>query len=158
MPRTVVVRDEDVELHVLVIDDNPFDVAVIDELVGGLPRGSVDLRHAQTLSEALQIALFERVDLVLLDLGLPDSTGIATLLEWQLASTTSAPVIVVTGDDDPDTVREAQLLGAAQFVHKRHIADLVNRADGSAKLFRLLQSTAATSIQRTPTTGRTQNA
>jgi CheY-like chemotaxis protein len=134
-------------LRVLVVDDNPFDVAVIDELLGGLPHGTVELVHAATLADGVQAATGDRLDVVLLDLGLPDSTGIATLLEWQLASTTTAPVVVVTGDSHPETVREAQLLGAAQFVHKHHVADLVNRADGSAKLLRLLQGTAATARQ-----------
>jgi CheY-like chemotaxis protein len=137
------------EMRVLCIEDNPFDVAVLEELIGGLPQGSVALRHVATLADGLERALYERVDVVLLDLGLPDSSGIATLLEWQLGSTTSAPVIVMTGDRHPDTVREAQLLGAAQFVHKQHIADLVNCAGGSAKLLRLLQTTTAASRHHT---------
>jgi DNA-binding NarL/FixJ family response regulator len=141
-------RDRNV-LRVLVIDDNPFDVAVIEELIGGLPQDTVELRHVGTLADGLHHALFERVDVVLLDLGLPDSQGVPTLLEWQLASTTASPVIVVTGDNHPDTVRESQLLGAAQFVHKQHIADLVNRADGSAKLLRLLQTTVAAATSGT---------
>lgn len=58
-------------------------------------------------------------DLVLLDLGLPARSGEQVLQEMRAdAELRGVPVVVLSGDDDPDTVRAAYRDGANAYVGK----------------------------------------
>jgi DNA-binding response OmpR family regulator len=67
--------------HVLVVEDNPADVDAIRDGLADVPFGHFELESADRLATALRLLGAKRaVDVVLLDLGLPDSTGLDTLL------------------------------------------------------------------------------
>ncbi len=59
----------------------------------------------------------ERIDLVLLDLRLPDGTGVGLLQEWEV-SADHVPVVVMTAYPEVRTAVEAMKLGAHDYVNK----------------------------------------
>src|ERR1700738_2190352 len=98
-------------MRVLVVED---DAAVAVPLLEGLRRNGLDVEHARMAGEALQAA--GRVDVVLLDLGLPDGDGLDVLRELRLVS--DVPIIVVTArGDEADRVVGLEL-GADDYVVK----------------------------------------
>lgn len=78
----------------------------------------VELQSCGTLSAGLaSLSDGALPTLVLLDLSLPDSRGVATL-EQLLAAAPEVRVIVLSADDRPQTMRAAMTAGAAGFIPK----------------------------------------
>lgn len=101
---------------VLVVDDD-FMVARIHARFVELTDGFVVCGTARTGAEALEMAAELEPDLVLLDVHLPDMTGIAVLDGLRSVGST-AGVIMVTAERDADVVRQALRGGALQYVVK----------------------------------------
>ena len=72
---------------------------------------------AVDLPEALQIASGRKLDLTLLDLGLPTCNGIEALERFRRAHP-DVPVLVVSGQEDPARVQACLDAGAAGYVTK----------------------------------------
>lgn len=88
----------------------------------------VTLQPAARLSEALALlSASELPELVLLDLALPDSDGLATLDRVRAAAPTLR-VIVLSADDRPETVLAAIDRGAAGFIPKSADAGVLQQA------------------------------
>ena len=86
-------------IRVLLVEDNLGDARLLYEgLEEALP-GQFQMTHVRRLSEALEFLWKEPCDVVLLDLGLPDSHGIDTLILTR-AQAPSAPIVVLTGFQD----------------------------------------------------------
>ena len=101
----------------LLVDDHALVRDALALLIA-LQHPDVDLRHAGRLREALSVLGAEPdVDLVLLDLDLPDSTGLATLQAIRDASP-DVRTVVLSADDRPETVLAAIDAGAAGFIPK----------------------------------------
>ena len=86
-------------LTILLVEDNPADAAIVAAqllMAGGPPV----VRTAISLSEAIAKVGAQRFDLILLDLSLPDSDGIDTLLSLHTRAPLT-PVIVLSGREDP---------------------------------------------------------
>jgi DNA-binding response OmpR family regulator len=98
---------------VLLVDDEP---AIIDVVARYLRAVGHDVVGAGDAEEAAAILGAGRFDFVLVDLVLPGRTGLQALAEF--AALTSAPLHLMSGQTDPDTRRDALLLGAASFVPK----------------------------------------
>ena len=105
-------------LSILVIEDDPGDVGLIRTNVrlAGLRRmGETDpVVVAPTLAKGLLAATTSKPDVVLLDLSLPDSAGIATV-EAMRAVLPDVPIIVLTGRDDHQLAEAA--LHALSLIH-----------------------------------------
>lgn len=98
-------------MKVLVVEDDP---AVSEPLLAGLQRNGIETEHVVYASQVLLAA--QSVDVVLLDLGLPDGDGIDVLRE--LRKTSDVPVIIATARGD-ETDRIVGLeLGADDYVVK----------------------------------------
>jgi CheY-like chemotaxis protein len=132
-------------LQVLVVEDNPFDLTVIEDLLDPyLTSGEVDLTHCATRAEAERVAVSRTFDVVVLDLDLPDSTGIGTLLDWHHVVPSSLPLIALSESVDADLIREARALGASQVIHRPQLDQLAGQGPaGQDRLFKLLRKTAA---------------
>jgi len=104
-------------VRVLVVDDNPGDARLVEWALAHEPDGSYRCERAGRISEA--IAAIERapVDVVLLDLGLPDSSGMSGLRRLRERAPDAA-VVVLTGSEDPVRVREALAEGAQEYLVK----------------------------------------
>ena len=86
------------------------------------------LLHAASLQQAVaEVTQHADLDLVLLDLGLPDSRGLDALPALHEAAP-GARIVVLSADDAPHTVRSAIEQGAAGFIPKTAHADLLRRA------------------------------
>lgn len=88
----------------------------------------VDLCHAACLATACRLLADEPdIQLVLLDLALPDSNGIATLSTLRHAAP-SARIVVLSADERPETVLAALDGGAAGFIPKTTESGLMRDA------------------------------
>ena len=119
--------------EILLVEDNPGDVALFQEAVEESEvRGR--LRVASTGADALSMveagdapASEPPVDLVVLDLDLPDRPGLAVLEALKGdPDTRPIPVVILSTSDDRADVRRAYELGANAYFEKRmHFAETV---------------------------------
>ncbi|RCK43930.1 histidine kinase [Thalassospira profundimaris] len=106
--------------RILLVEDNPGDAFLVRTLLEetGEP---FDIEHRSDLRSAMAVlngdgpdALF---DVVLLDLTLPDSSGVATISQIRSCANT-APVVVLTGHKDEELAFEALQHGAEDYLTK----------------------------------------
>ncbi|WP_458526104.1 response regulator [Onishia taeanensis] len=105
-------------MHTLMVaDDHPlFREAIGAVIAAGLPGSR--LLEADSLAHALQRAeQHEEVDLLLLDLGLPDASGLEGLKALRDAYP-ALPVAILSADQDRRTILEAIDLGAVGYIPK----------------------------------------
>jgi DNA-binding NarL/FixJ family response regulator len=111
---------DDAPIHVLLIEDNPTDALLLRQACAAVPLMPCVFTHVERLSEGLTCLGKARIDVVLLDLGLPDSQGLETLAKVQaLASAT--PIVILTGLDDENLSLQAVRAGAQDYLPKEHI-------------------------------------
>lgn len=101
-------------LSILLIEDNPADAALFME---SLTSQSINTTNASDMAEGLRAAGNRRFDAVLLDLNLPDSTGLDTVSRVA-GALPGTPVIVLTGMEDEDLAIRALALGAQDYLVK----------------------------------------
>ena len=104
---------------VLLIEDNPGDRRLVVEYLRERYGNDCAVLEAGTLAAGLDRLRSGEPDVVLLDLGLPDSVGLATFFAVSNASP-STPIVILTGDDDEDTATQALHQGAEDYLAKRH--------------------------------------
>jgi DNA-binding NarL/FixJ family response regulator len=103
-------------MNVLIVDDHPMVVQYLSAAVAkALPDAVV--HTAGTLDDGLQIARDLKLALALLDLGLPGMNGIDSVLRFRQANA-DVPVLVVSSNDDRDSIMGVLAVGAAGFVPK----------------------------------------
>jgi len=105
---------------VLLIEDNPGDARIIKELLSEARTAFFEIEVAERLSDGLEALSARRFDVVLLDLSLPDSSGLETLTK-ALPMAQHESIIVLTGLDDEDVAMEAVRKGAQDFLVKGQI-------------------------------------
>jgi diguanylate cyclase (GGDEF)-like protein/PAS domain S-box-containing protein len=129
-------------LTVLVVEDNPGDARLVELYLHEDPASPFDVAKAARLDEALDILKVRAIDVVLLDLSLPDSFGIETL-ERLRAGQPSVPVVVLTGTADEALALAALRQGAQDYLVKgqgdgelvrRAIRYAIGRSDADAAL------------------------
>jgi signal transduction histidine kinase len=86
-------------IRILLIEDNPGDARLLQELIAEENHIQFQLIQVGRLSAGLELLGKEAVDVVLLDLYLPDSQGIDTLARLRVRAT-AVPVVVLTGLED----------------------------------------------------------
>ena len=104
----------------LLVEDNADDVQLLRLMFLKERRGSFELTHLQRMSEAIDHLVKHRVDIVLLDLGLPDGRGLDTLRLAHSAAP-GVPLIVLTGLDDEALAAQAMKEGAQDYLIKGQI-------------------------------------
>jgi len=107
-------------IKVLLVEDNLGDARLLYEgLQEALPE-QFQMTHVRRLSEALEYLWEETCNVVLLDLGLPDSHGIDTLILTR-AQTPGVPIVVLTGFQDEELAVEALKEGAQDYLVKGQV-------------------------------------
>jgi len=86
-------------LQVLVVEDNPADVKLVRRCLEEEPNGPIDVADAPSLEAAKRYLTANHVDLVLLDLGLPDGTGVEVVARLREIAA-DVPIVVLTGRFD----------------------------------------------------------
>jgi DNA-binding NtrC family response regulator len=100
---------------ILVVDDEPEIRRLVKEILEDEQYQVVTAEDATTAREAYAT---ERLDLVLLDIWMPDTDGISLLKEWSRSGTLDVPVVMMSGHGTVDTAVEATRLGATDFIEK----------------------------------------
>jgi len=104
----------------LMVEDDANDAALIQAYLSEARQGGAQVLHARTLAEGIAIARSRDVQVVLLDLDLPDSHGFGTLERMRDAAT--GPVIVISGNGHP-LLEEEVLRRRAYDVIPKHELD-----------------------------------
>ena len=107
-------------IKLLIIEDNPGDIRLIVEYLKGDTQAKYQVKSSETLEGGLKILANENVDIILTDLGLPDSKGIDTCTEI-LKLFPDVPLIIMTGLDDEKLGLESIRLGVQTFLEKNNI-------------------------------------
>jgi PAS domain S-box-containing protein len=107
-------------VRILLIEDNPADVDLVREALPDAGAASFLVESAPRLSAGLARLEAGGIDLVLLDLGLPDSQGLDTLRKTRDAAP-NVPVIVLTGNDDQAIGLAAVSAGAQDYLVKGEV-------------------------------------
>ena len=107
-------------LQVLLVEDNAGDVRLLREMFSEERPDSFEITHFLRMSEAEIYLAKGEVDIVLLDMGLPDEHGLDTVRR-SLAAAPDVPVIVITGLDDETLATEAMKVGAQDYLIKGQI-------------------------------------
>jgi signal transduction histidine kinase len=143
-------------VRVLLVEDNPADVDLIQEaleeaaLDPALDAPPLQLEQVDRLSEALDRLRRETVDIVLLDLSLPDSHGFDTFVRLERAAP-GTPIVVLSGLDDEAMAVRAVREGAQDYLVKgqvegktltRSIRYAVERKHAEDERARLLRASA----------------
>jgi DNA-binding NarL/FixJ family response regulator len=104
--------------HLLIADDHPlFRLALVQALREVVPEARVE--EAGSLADArAALTANEDIDLVLLDLHMPDSHGLMGLAALR-AEHPQIAVAMISAHDDPATIRRALAYGASAFIPKR---------------------------------------
>lgn len=108
---------EAVEYKLLIADDHPLFRGALREGISGL-MDRAEIAEAGTFDEA--VAILDRsadIDLVLLDLAMPGARGFSGLM-YLRTQYPSVPVVVVSANDDPATIRRCMEFGASGFIPK----------------------------------------
>jgi DNA-binding NarL/FixJ family response regulator/nitrogen-specific signal transduction histidine kinase len=111
----------DPSLRILLVEDNPADARLIPELLRMAGARDLEISSVPRLSEATPILARGGIDLILLDLNLPDSTGLETLTR-ALAAAAQTPVIVLTGLHDERVGMQALQAGAQDYLVKGQVS------------------------------------
>ncbi|MEK7667820.1 MAG: response regulator [Gemmatimonadota bacterium] len=120
--------------HLLLVDDDPL---ILKSLATFFERNGYVVAQADCGTKGIQAYRQRTPDLVILDLGLPDMTGIEVL---EALRKYDATVVMLTGQGDIPTAVEAIQLGAENFLTKppdlTHLTAIVERAIEKADLRR----------------------
>lgn len=109
-------------MKILLIEDNEDDARLIQRLLRRGTGSPPDIRHADSLSSAIQTLVREEkpFDIILSDLGLPDSLGMETfsrLHAWR----PKTPIIILSGLSDEGLAIKAVGSGAQDYLVKGQV-------------------------------------
>jgi PAS domain S-box-containing protein len=106
--------------RILLIEDNPGDARLLREMFVDMGGKQWTLRAESSLAAGIDACHDSVFDIVLLDLSLPDSFGLNTLLGFR-AEIVHTPVIVLTGMEDEEIGLQAVQSGAQDYLVKGEI-------------------------------------
>ncbi len=113
----------DVTAQILLVEDNAAEAVLLRRELSESPFGPFSVTHVKRLNEALEQLHAQQFDAVLLDLGLPDTQGLATLERIQKGEARSTPIVVLTGLEDEALGVRALREGAADYLVKSGSTD-----------------------------------
>lgn len=120
--QNLVLEPDHVE-RVLVVDDSPFMLDVMVDMLGGR---NFEISTATSVPEARAVLEKAEIDLIVSDMRMPEATGV-DLMRWVQAQGRRIPFILVSGYSDADLIIEALNLGARSFISKPFAGDALVR-------------------------------
>jgi signal transduction histidine kinase len=107
-------------MKVLLVEDNPADARLLRELLCSEPPVKVDITHVERMSDVAKLVTAGGVDIILLDLGLPDAHGPGAVRQAH-ALAPNVPLVVLTGFDDESLATQVLKEGAQDYLLKGHL-------------------------------------
>lgn len=107
-------------IKVLLIEDNPGDARLLEELLTEVSFVQFDFHHADRLRQGIELVKTETFDIILLDLSLPDSQELATFIALHQQAP-GIPIVVITGLDDETLALRAVHEGAQDYLLKGQV-------------------------------------
>jgi Flp pilus assembly CpaE family ATPase len=107
----------DAAVRVLLIENNPADAGLVRSMLSESHGAEFRVEWAKALAPGMILLGRGEIDMVLLDLSLPDSQGLESLTAIRHAAP-SIPVVVLTSLDDQDFAHEAVRCGAQDYLIK----------------------------------------
>ena len=104
-------------IKILLIEDNPGDTYLIEEHIEEFADFSYELKNVGTLTEALSVLKKQPFDVIVLDLGLPDSDGVNTFFRIHNENPL-IPLIILSGSNDEEIGAYSVEKGARDFFIK----------------------------------------
>ena len=104
-------------IKLLLVEDNVVDAQLTQDLLAEWSLDRFEITHASVLADGLARLSRDRFDVVLLDLSLPDTHGLATVTQV-LATSPDVPVVVLSGHDDHPLALQALQHGAQDYLVK----------------------------------------
>jgi len=115
---------EDKLIKVLIIEDNPQDLRLIEEMLREVKTPSFELVGSNKLKDGLKHLVNDIFDILLLDLNLPDSTGLDTFASvYEQAP--EIPIVILSGFNDEETAIRAVREGAQDYLVKGQVSSLL---------------------------------
>jgi diguanylate cyclase (GGDEF)-like protein/PAS domain S-box-containing protein len=107
-------------IRILLVEDNPGDARLLREMFNEPASWKCDLTHHESMANAVAHLGAHPVDIVLLDLGLPDAQGLGAVRRAHSAAP-RLPLVVLTGLDDESLAAQALQEGAQDYLIKGQI-------------------------------------
>lgn len=108
-------------IKVLLVEDNPKDAEIFSEMFSDLSSPRFEIHRAPDLKEAERLLKEDSFDLILCDLGLPDSQGLDTLIYLRKLNR-HTPIVILTVKDNELTAIKAIEQGAQDYLIKREVS------------------------------------
>ena len=123
--------------HVLLIEDSEDAMWLVLRALEKYAYGRYKLEWASCLNEGLNRLLDGGVDVIVLDLGLPDCSNLFSYA-WVREAAPSIPVVVLTGDSSDETEFSVIASGASHYLVKERtsaakIVDTINQVLGNER-------------------------
>jgi phosphoserine phosphatase RsbU/P len=115
-PRTKILKT----IKVLLVEDSRGDARLIQEYLGEVEGLQFEVENADRLAQGLARQARGGIDVVLLDLSLPDSRGLDTFLQFHAAAP-GVPIVVLTGFNDEVLAVKAVQEGAEDYLVKGYV-------------------------------------
>lgn len=104
-------------IEVLIIEDSPADLILTRRLLLKAAEMRFHISSADRLSRGIERAGESAIDIILLDLDLPDGHGLDTFLRLK-SHLPSIPIVVLSGIEDEEISRQAVRAGAQDYLTK----------------------------------------
>ena len=104
--------------NVAIVEDDDAAARLLEAILSDQQGGDFSTYHVHTLEEAIRLLHEKPMDVVVLDLGLPDSQGLSAIKPVQMAAPNSAIVVLTCHDDENDADRAIEL-GAQFYIAKQ---------------------------------------
>ena len=108
------------DIRLLLVEDSLRDAALLCEVFAEDPHTPFHVTHVTSLSDAEAHLSTSQVDVIVLDLGLPDAAG-AEAVQRARAAAPLAPIVVLTGLDDEMLAQQVMQAGAQEHLIKGQI-------------------------------------
>ena len=108
------------KMEILLIEENLSEADLIKEMLSGARLPEFSVQHVQYLADGLSLLRSRNFDVVMVDLGLPDSQGVESALSVRNQSKMT-PVIVLTALDDEDAGLKLLQMGIQDYLLKAEI-------------------------------------
>src|SRR5580698_478559 len=105
---------------ILLVEDNLGDARLLREMLNEQAGRGLEFTHVDCLSAAEKYLSEHSVDIILLDLGLPDARGLEAIRRAHTAAP-RVPLVVLTGMDDESLAEQALQEGAQDYLIKGQI-------------------------------------